>query len=46
MIQEAIGVDRHDPIGELVQVPNVLVSHVICGFPLFSVARLVDAQHE
>ncbi len=46
MVQDAIGVNGHDPIGELAQVPDVLVSHIVGGFPLFSVSRLVNAQHE
>jgi hypothetical protein len=46
VIQDAIGIDGHHAIGQLADVPNVLVSHVIRGFPLFSVARLVNTQHE
>jgi len=46
VIQDAIGVDRHDAIGQLTQIPNVLVGHVIRGFAFLAVARLINAQHE
>jgi hypothetical protein len=46
LIQDAIGVDRHDAILELAQVPDVLMGHVIGGLAFFAVARLVNAQDE
>jgi len=41
--QHAIGIDRDDPIGQRVQIANVLAGDVIGGVPLLAITRLVDA---
>ena len=46
MIQDAIGVDRDDAIGELAYIPNGVMGHLLRGFAFLAVACLINAQHE
>jgi hypothetical protein len=42
--EQSLGVDRDHPIGERVQIADVLVGHVVGGVALLRVPRLIDTE--
>jgi hypothetical protein len=44
VIEHSIRIDRHDPVGDLPNVADVLGCHIIRGFPLLAISCLINAE--
>ena len=44
--QQAVRIDRNDPVGQAMDIANVLMGHVIGGLAFLAISCLVNAQRE
>jgi len=46
VLEDAVGVNGDNAIGQLAQVPNVLMSHIVGHLPFLAIPCFINTEHE